>query len=330
MKALNLISLQTAMPNEKLFAYMPSLSFVPDATIANYLDSEYFLNHSGGKQISPLVQRHFESENYVEATSAQFFANLILNRYKVKWETLFTHYSSLENLDILNNINLITETEHGKQVVRASTEDTSATANREGSESKSASSFKSDAETYDPDNPRKSERSIEGGYSDTGTSVNTRTGSQKVTEKGGTLSSVYGFNSSDPVPSTLSKPEDENGITSETTFGSEGLKDSETSGNTRTYSGYKDSVTESGSRNNQSNTAENAETTSTIAETSDTAKIGSSTELNSGVDKVTETGRKCDSLIEQYLYLFMSADYYDFLKIVYADCDEVLTCPFYV
>lgn len=330
MRVLNLISLQTVMPTEKLFAYMTALSFVPDATVAGYLDSEYFLNHSGGKQISPLVQRRYESENYVEATSAQYFANVIMNRYKAKWELLFEHYSSLENLDILNNINLVTSTEHGKQVIRANTEDKSATASREGSETKSSVSSKSDIESYDPDNPRKSERSIEGGYSDTGTSVNTRTGSQKVTDKGGTLSSVYGFNSSDPVPSALSKPEDENGITSETTFGTEGLKDSETSGNTRTYSGYKDSVTESGERYNQSTAVESAETSSLISESSDTATVGSSTELNSGIDKVTESGRKYDSLIEQYLYLFMSADYYDFLKIVYADCDEVLTCPFYV
>lgn len=393
------IPLVKAIPSERIFSYMTGVSFIPSPFVAEYLDDEYFANISGNKQASPLVEK-LAARDWNEGEFETRLANIILNRYSVKWQQLFDRFADLETLNLLDNINIVKEMKHGK----ISSTQGSDILSKSGSETETTILDETKTESYNPLNPRKSSRSISGkytdstnetatrsgteevlesfpterkstkkttgGYSDSDTITNTRSGSQKTTDKGGTETSVYGFNSSSPVPSQIVAPEDSTlGTTSELTFGQEGLKDahsgaitrvydpvtglveetSETgqrktattygqdglqdsleSGTTRTYDNYKDEITESGEKTLTTSYGQNGKIVETSFDGRQDSRNISETVSNSGTDTETEVGYKYDSLVTEYLTLFASGEYMDFLAIVYNDCDEILTCPYYV
>lgn len=400
MRLTKLISLTEAIPSESIFQSMSGLSFIPDSTVASYLDAEYFLNRSGTKQASPLVERWIDREFPAGKTLEGELAALITNRYSFKWNQLFRQYSSLGTLDLLKNISLVNQTNYGKSVVTTGSD----TLVKSGSETETTKMDETKTESYDSLNPRKSSRSISGkytdatneiatrsgteeilesfptdrkstkrttgGYSDTDTITNTRSGSQLVTDKGSTETSVYGFNSSSPVPSQIVGPEDSTlGTTSETTFGQEGLKDAHSgsitrsynpetglveetsesgqrktattygqdglkdslnSGTTRTYDNYKDEVIESGQKTLSTSYGIDGKTVELSFDNRRDSRNTSESVANSGSDSETQSGYKYDSLVDEYLTLFAGAEYLDFLDIVFNDVDEILTCPFYV
>ncbi len=394
------MTLTEAITSESIFPYMTGLSFIPDATIASYLDAEYFYNRSGTKQASPMVERWaFRGELPGHVLEIDLAA-VITNRYGAKWNQLFTQYSRLSTLDLLKNISLVNQTTHGKTVTSNSTD----TLQKYGTETETTMLDETRTESYDSNNPRKTSRSISGkytdttnetstrsgteevlesfptdrkttktttgGYSDTDTITNTRSGSQKTTDKGGTETSVYGFNSSTPVPSQIVAPEDSTlGVTSELTFGEQGLKDthsgaitrsynpetglveetSETgqrktaktfgqdglqdaleSGTTRTYDNYKDEITETGEKTLAISYGNNGKVIETAFDNRRDARTVSDTTVNSGTDTETQDGYNYKSLVDEYFALFTGAEYINFLEIVYSDIDEILTCPYYV
>lgn len=395
-----MLPLKEAIPSESIFHFMAGLSFIPDSSIASYLDSEYFINRSGNKQSSPLVERWSGQPDQIPGELETKLASVIVSRYKPKWETLFSRYSALSTLDILGNINISRETIYGKSTEKSGDSSTTKT----GTETETTRLNETRTESYDSQNPRKSSRTISGkytdstnekstrsgteeilesfptdrkstkrttgGYSDTDTVTNTRTGSQKVTDKGDTLSSTYGFNSSNPVPSSVVGASDPSlGTTSETTYGELGLKDAHSgsitraydsesglveetsesgqrktattygqdglqdslqSGTTRSYDNYKDELTESGTKSLNISYGQNGKTVENSFNNRSDSTTSSETSTDSGSDTVTESGYKYNSLVNEYLALFMGAEYIDFLDIVFTDCDEVLTCPFYV
>lgn len=399
MRLMTEIPLVKAIPSERIFSYMSNVSFIPSPFVAEYLDDEYFANISGNKQASPLVEK-LSARVWDEGELETRLANIILNRYQVKWQQLFDRFADLGTLNLLNNINVVKEIKHGK----ISSTQGSDILSKSGIETETTMLDETKTEAYNPLNPRKSSRSISGkytdstnetatrsgteevlesfpterkstkktsgGYSDTDTITNTRSGSQKTTDKGGTETSVYGFNSSNPVPSQIVAPEDSTlGTTSEltfgqdglrdahsgaitrsydpvtglieetsetgqrktaTTYGQDGLQDSLTSGTTRTYDNYKDEVTETGEKTLTTSYGQNGRTVETSFDGRQDSHSVSETVSNSGKDTETETGYKYDSLITEYLTLFTSGEYMDFLAIVYSDCDEILTCPYYV
>lgn len=329
MRIQNLIPLREALPTKRLFRYMTSLTFVPSVTIGDYMDEEYFWNYSGGKQISPLVESLYGRTDYSEEDIARYMAAIVVNRYGPKWEALFRQYASLATLDILNNISVTKTTEYGKNVGKNIADNLTSAEHKAIGTDKTTASVASNTDTVNPDNPRKSTKEVSGSYSDSGSSVNTRTGSQVVTDKGSILSSTYGFNSADAVPSSLSGPVTDAGTTTETTFGEEGLKDAETSGSTRSYKDYKEATVESGEQLSNSIASGDEHTDTTESGTKVDDRQITSSEQASGRDVITETGRDLKSLVDEYLTLFMSADILDFLAIVYDDCDNVMTCPFY-
>lgn len=396
MREQTLIPLSEAIPSNKIFAYMSQVSFIPSPEIADYLDSEYFFNHSGQKQVSPLVENWSDQSDWEEGGLETKLASVILNRYKVKWQQLFTRYSELSTLNLLNNINVVKETEYGKVVSKNETDTLTKTGQEThtlGGQETRTESFPQDrkttreitggwkdtdttsttrtglqdvTESFSTQSPRTSTKTTTGGYSDTDTTSNTRTGTQTVTDRGNTLTGVYGFNSSSSVPSSVVGPEGngitqetsygtglrdaksgsvtrsygENGLTETTTeagsktlstsYGENGLKDENAGNIQRLYENYKDEVKETGSKQTITSYGPGGKTDElSFANRSDTHSIiGSDT--NSGTDSETETGYRYDNLIEQYLTIFMSAEYLDFLAIVYDDCDEILTCPYFV
>ena len=225
-------------------------------------------------------------------------------------------------------------------------------------------------ESYSSQTPRTTEKTTSGGYTDTDTTANTRTGTQTITDKGNTLTGTFGFNSSSAVSTSIAGPETSAGITQETTYGDTGLKDSHSGGISRSYgeNGLTETTTESGSKtlsttfgenvlkdendgdvtrlyqNYQDEVEEVGKKKLEIAygaggktdelsfdNRSDSREYGS-TVTNSGTDTETEKGfnYRHNTLVEQYLAMFTSAEFFDFLAIVYSDCDEILTCPYYV
>ncbi len=459
MKTQTMISLNEALPSGKLFDYMHSLSFVPDALVSGYLDEEYFTNISGGKQVSPILERYYINDPAFEheAATCTRLAAIIMNRYSTKWEALFRQYAGLETLDLLNNIEITKTTLYGKNVSHTSESSVA----KSGSETNTTKLSETVEESFPT--PHKSTRSISGGWDDTGSSLNTRTGTESTTEthpvaimktktteggysdsdttvitrtgtetttesfptarsstkstqggysdtaSGSTVKtgseadtstttvndSVYGFNSSSAVPSAVSNPVSNgsktynnvtdttsnslsrsySGLTETTTesgskqvehalgqgmadthsgaitrvysgftetetttgtrkidvdYGVNGLKDAGSDSSSRTYNNYTDEVTETGVRRTTTSLGNDGKTsTLTFNNRTDSHSFSEEWE-NSGADKVTETGHNLKSLVDEYLAIFMSANYIDFLSIVFADVDEVLTCPFYV
>lgn len=388
-----LTPLKEAIPSLDLFANMTSLSFIPDATVAAQLDLEYFFNHSGTKEASPLTERYIDDPEI-----STKLAGVILNRYRVKWENLFRSYSSLSTLDLLKNISLTSQTTYGKQISKDAdnytsksgsetwtlrgtvTETTSSSSNNPYTMEKTISGSYKD--TSDRSNAhrgtqevleeypqsRRSEKTTTGGYKDTDTTATARTGAQKTTDKGGMTSSVYGYNSSSAVPASISAPSDPTlGTTSEleyvgngivdtrsgnihreydsggliestvesgstkvsTSFGIDGITDTESGGVERTYTNYRESTTQTGSRSTSTDYGSGKTNELSFTNRRDSVSVDE-TEIQSGSDVTTQSGYKLNSLLSEYLGLFMSAEYIDFLSIVYDDCDEVLTCPFYV
>ena len=392
MKLRTITPLTEAIPNETIFTYMTSLSFIPDSTVAQYLDLEYFVNRSGQKQASPLVERLTED--------TEKLANVILARYRVKWESLFRQYSDLSTLNLLSNINVTKAISHGEKVVSSGSE----TLSKTGTEETSHSGSEIRTESFDGATPRKSTRTISGkytditsgnsirsgleettesfpetrvsakvtsgGYSDTDTTTSTRTGSQITTDKGATTTAVFGFNSTSAVKTNTVGPENaELGTTTEltygdsglidahsggvsraynpdtglreetsesgqrklsTTYGENGLKDEESSTTERTYDGYKDELTETGQKTTTTSFGPDGRKETLSFNNRSDNKSTSDTITHSGTDETTEKGYRYNSLVEEYITLFLSADYLDFLEIVFTDCDEVLTLPYYV
>lgn len=386
--------LRGIIEGEQIFAYMQNLSFIPSPDIASLLDLEYFNNRSGNKQASPLVENLSGRTDWLST-----LATIVTNRYRAKWEAMFRQYASLETLNLLNNINVERETTYGKTTERESSSSTT----KSGTETYTLKGTVTQTDTSSPTSPYTETRTISGGYTDTDTTAVTRTGAQettesfpeprksakvttggyadtdtvtttrtgieKVTEKGDTTNSVYGFNSSSPVPASVTGPTDANfGTTSETSYGESGLKDTHSGAITRSYSdnGLKEETTESGQRKtatsfgqdglrdehsgNVQRTYNNYVDTNSItgirSTSTDYGVNGKTNELsfdervdntesnetigNSGTDAVTEIGYRYNSLISEYIAMFESADMFDFLDIVYNDVDKILTCPYYV
>lgn len=454
MREITMMNLTEAMPDEDIFAHMVSanLSFIPDASIASYLDSEYFTNRSGTKQCSPLVEKWSGQPDF-----EQTLADIIVNKYKPKWESLFERYASIATLDILGNINITRETTYGKNVSHSSTDtrtksgtetttlngeeiteesfptahkstrtisggwqDSGSTSNtRRGSEettetypvalmsTKTIEGSYSDSdttvvthtgtETTTESFPtsRQSSKVTTGGYSDTTSNSNIRSGGETDTTSGTTTESIYGFNSGTSVPSSVIAPSTStskvynslsdsgsgsasrtysnmsetvtesgskqlerslgqgmadthsgaitriySGYTeSESTTGTKriekslgvnGMTDSGTDSSSRSYNNYVDEVSETGTRRTSRTFGTGGRTSQTSFNGRSDTDTFSESWGNTGKDTSTEVGYKYDSLVNEYLTLFTSAQYINFLEIVFSDCDEVLTCPFYV
>lgn len=365
------------------------LSFIPDDDVASYLDMEYFLNRSGRKIASTLVSRISDDEDFISK-----LAMIVVNRYKAKWEQLFARYSDLETLSLLDNINVTREIAYGKKVndsgTNTITKSGTETHTQGGSEQREES-FPQDRKTTreltggwkDTDttsttrtgtqdvvesfpSPRVSSKATTGSYADADTTSTTRTGSTKVTDKGDTATSTWGFNSSTAVRLNKTGPENsETGLTTETSYGEGGLKDQRAGNITRTYNSLTEATTESGSSKLSTTFGENGlkdenagdvtrlyqnykdevKETGTKRLTISFPNGGKTDELSfnsrsdsesiskesqaSGKDTHTETGHRYKDYVQQYLSIFSSSQMLDFLEIVFDDVDSVLTLPIF-
>ena len=330
------MTLETAFPDFDdgggIFDYMTDLAFVSNDNKLS-LNLEYYTNRSGQKLASPLVARYVDDETgALTAAAIESLAHIIMFRFKHKWSKIWQEFSS--NSPFVNNLNVSRSITHGKKLTLDRSDETSYT----GSESDTVHMTETTTDTYGGEAPRKTSRQISGSYSDNTLGADIRSGYQKVTDKGATQNSIYGFNSSNAVPQSVSGPADNmTGITQETQFGDgtegSGVKDSTDTTTTRTYTNYKDEVTESGEKTvSKSYGADGKQTQKTFTNRKDTlSKTG--TETYSGTDTETETGyrylRSSDKL-ELIRALYSDPQINDFFEVVYNDIDTVLTCPIFV
>lgn len=89
-----------------------------EQNISNYLDIEYYGNHSGEKNISPLLSKMIK-ENPLTAEERAILSNIIYNTYKYTWQkewnTYLLEYNPIENYSMVENMtNDKTETNYGK------------------------------------------------------------------------------------------------------------------------------------------------------------------------------------------------------------------------
>lgn len=322
--------LEEMIPNLNIFESMSGVSFITGNTVAQYLDKEYFYNHSGRKIASPLVCRLYDAES---STYVSTLAGIIVNRYKPKWEQLFSMYSGLSTKSLLDNLGYKKETTFGKSTHTVTSDDIE----KKGSETKTDSGEEITTESYPGNNKRKTKTVVSGSYADEDTRASTRTGSQKITDKGDTQQSVYGFNSSTAVPSSISGPSDASvGVTSETTYGTDGLADTNSGSVTRRYGvddgdeGLVTEVEESGEKSITKSYGQNGKSKKlSFTGRKDERDIDTQVD-NEGSDTEEYTGFNHKSLVTEVLMLLESAKMIDFLNIVFDDVDEVLTLPVFM
>lgn len=70
--------------------------------VADELDIEYYMNHSGDKSISPMFEKLLGIEGQTGATVVTQIAKIIVNRFKDKWDKLYSafidsDYAPLDN-----------------------------------------------------------------------------------------------------------------------------------------------------------------------------------------------------------------------------------------
>lgn len=395
------IALEDAFPDflngGGIFDSLDDFDFVPNSVVALALNQEYFLNRSGRKLASPLVSRLVDTTTgALTQTAIAQLASIIRMRYRYKWgkiwEDLVSTLSPFANIDYSETV------EHGHAINKSGDNVLIKT----GSETHSLSSNNTQEESFPDANGRMTTRQISGGWKDTdntsrtrtgtetslesfpdaqgritqkvttggwsdtdGTST-TRTGIQTITDKGETQDSVFGFNSSNPVPTSRSGPLDsitqetfygENGIKDqksgsitraygdtglnektvesgskklETSYGESGLKDVNSGDTTRLYQGYNDVIMQTGrKRTTDDNTKSD---TLSYDERTDTASHSNS-EVHSGTDVKTVQGyniRRLSDKLDILKEMYENPVLYDFFEIVYSDIDAILTCPIFI
>lgn len=265
------------MSNNGVFAFMTDMAYIQPQSN----NMEYLYNRSGDKVPSPLVSRLANGETLTtEALTS--LALIIKTRFRYKWDKLWMDYSS--DINPLDNVNLVTELEHGKVTEQSGTDTRSylgsQTSTRKGTETRdefypearktertidgsykdhrdiSATRTGQENVTESFPTARKSEKAITGRYADTDTTSSTRTGTQTVTDKGETATTSFGFNSSTGVKTQKIGPDTSAGTTTETDYGT-GIRDARAGAITRSYDEYKEATTESGERRMATSYGEN-------------------------------------------------------------------------
>lgn len=313
-----------------IFEAFTDFEWIPDNDSAFSLDVDYFLNRSGRKVAAPLVCRYVDAETQaLDSSAIGVIASVIQIRFGGKWNKLWEQYAS--TVSILSN----TDITHTVEYDTAEGGTTTDALNKEGTETQTIKGTETKTETFsDPlQNPFKTTRQISGSYKDTDSTVSTRTGSQLVTDKGNLLNNVYGFNSSSAVPQSSSGPETAAGTTQETTYGANGLIDTNSGGVERTYTNYKDEVTQSGSKTTTDSYGQDGKTIETsFDDRSDTHTITHG-KTHTGTDTTTEAGYRNLSLKDKLEFiktLYTDPTINNFFEVVFSDMDSVLTCPIFV
>lgn len=261
--------------------------------IGGLLDAEYFGNHSGNKETSPLIDDFIENnydeevEHPVELTTAQrtLLSNIIANKYANKWSRLYAimsaEYNPIENYSM-------TEEEVPDITKQFSVSDNYAVTN----ETTKATNI-STTETPSNDYKVTEEKKV-----NTDLSVETDTT---------TSADVYGFNSTAPVPSN-----EGSGNSTVTTSGDEETNKETT---TKTQEGYM-TITEEGSAQDN-------------IETNTQSQTGYRQETETGTRTLTRSGNIGVTTSQQMIESEIALWQWNFFEMIFKDVDTILTSPKY-
>lgn len=103
--------------------------WLPDNDSAVYLDTLYFLNHSGKKLIAPLIEAFLDSDGTITTGGMSTAANAVAFKYERNWLKLWD--TMIVAYDPTNNYNVVTTRELSKN----DSEDESLNTTRTGTES---------------------------------------------------------------------------------------------------------------------------------------------------------------------------------------------------
>ena len=271
-----------------IFSRLKDMSDIPwgsDTTLAGQLDLVYLGNHSGDKYAAPLLQK--DAEDLTSAYKTQVLS-AAYSIYKNKWIRLYeiqsAEYNPIENYSM-------TETHSGSDT-----------------KTDTPTAWK-DTEVKTPSNWKETKEHKPGqtGYSETETQ--TPTDWEKTSEaltadnKSTTDTSVYGFNSSDPVPSATTETE---------------LKNKSTESQSGTYETEKKVE---GSLIDETSQTGTFTTETTKSGTYESETVYDTTLTRSGNIGVTTSQQMIQSEIELWQWLFF--------ETVFKDLDQILTLSTY-
>ena len=281
-----MMALEDAFPDylsgHGIFDALSGYDWIPDSSTALALNTEYYLGRSGRKLASPLVSRMVGTvSGTLDNSAVTLLGKIISTRFRPKWDKIWDDLSS--TLSVFANVDYKETVKYGHKVdtdaSNARTKSGTETHTLDGEQnveesfpdnngrvqtrtitggwkdtdttSRTRTGTETATESFPDANGRVVEKVTTGGWSDTDATANVRTGVQKVTDKGDTLDSVYGFNSSNAVPSARTGPADSSvGITQETDYGVNGIRDQKSGAITRAYTGtgLNEKSTETGSK----------------------------------------------------------------------------------
>ena len=304
-----------------------SAPWASDESISNLsLDIEYFGNISGGKIVSPLIDRIVEGDTISNSEIAKI-SNIIISMYYQKWgklyDTLNFEYNPIENYDMLEIMtNDITAVQYGKTITRTNnlthskTGTETETPNTTETRTDNLAHSKTGTETETPNTTETRTDNLTHSKtgSDTTTYNTTDTDTPNLTNATG--NKIFGFNSALGVDS-----------------------DSQNSSTTGT-----DTKTKTGTDQKTYNTQDSDTGTQTLAKTGTDQKTYNTQDTDTGTQADAETGTDTHTrnyrlsrsgnigvtTAQQMITQEREIRMWDFFhSVVFPDVDRVLTIPIY-
>ena len=303
-----------------IFSAMNTIQSLPFDVSPVIMDIEYFGNISGGKIVSPLIDRIVTGDE-ISATEEQKLSNIIISMYYERWgklyDTMLLEYNPIQNYDMVEQMtDDETVHEYGKTLQR--TDNLTHTKTGNDTETNNLQEQRTDnLSDQRTDNLSKSiDREVTETYNTTDTETPNLTNN--------TDNKIFGFNSSIGVDSD-SQTVTATGSTSKTKTGTVGTVTDETETDTGTQT-----TTHTGtSTNAKTGTVQlTHNTTDSDTGTQNTVSGGSDTSTRnytlrrSGNIGVTTSQQMIQAERDLWLWNF-------FHTVVFPDVDKVLTIPIY-
>ena len=313
-----------------IFNALNTLSPLPwsgETSISNVsLDVEYYGNISGGKIVSPLIDRIVEGET-ATSTEENKIANVIISMYYMKWAKLYAsmqfEYDPIENYDMLEIMtNDATVKQYGRTVTRTDnlthaksgadtlTHNTTETRTDNLTHAKTGT----DTLTHNTTETRTDNLSHAKTGADTLTHNTTETTTPNLTVNNS--NSVYGFNSSTAVNSDAQ---------TRTETGTQALAKTGTE-----QQGYNSTETDTGTQATAKTGTEQQGYNSTETDTGTQANAESGSDTSTRNYRLTRSGNigvtTSQQMIEQERNLWLWDFFY---SVVFPDIDRVMTIPIY-
>ena len=283
-------------------------------------DFEYFGNRSGQKEISPLVEniltKYGTSTIKYDSEANKKLASIVISRYSLKWRKLFSamtvQYDVLSMSEKMEETPDITKTNN---ITKNATETPNIT--------KTNNITKNATETPDITKTNNITKNATETPNITTATLNKITTNIEEYSDGSSTGDIYGFNSTSPVPQSDSAANS----TRRTIADGENNKTDQT----MTEIGTRQNVAEESYTEKETGTRKNAAEESYTEKETGTrtnSEEESHTEKETGKRTTVRTGNNGhtnQSILTEELKLWE----WEFLKIVYADMDTLLTCPKY-